>query len=174
MFTVRENMFASFTVTAVGDMCLGGILPKWLIDAPKKIMPESIKSELAADCVFGNLESPFSEKGLEKSPKHGFLFADPSAVKILKRGGFNIVSLANNHICDCGYEGMFYTMELLRDNDIKYCGVGHNLDVARKPALLNIGGTNIAVHAYIEQGFGNKGKHKSVSRQTQKTLALFL
>lgn len=141
------------TISAVGDICLGGFLLNE-IASPEKIISPRIKNYLSSDIVFGNLESPFSENGEKDLTPFGFLFAEPKQVDILNYAGFNVVSLANNHICDCGYDGMRYTMKLLSENGINYVGVGENLTEARKPYVVEINGrSRVAIHAYLEQNF---------------------
>jgi poly-gamma-glutamate synthesis protein (capsule biosynthesis protein) len=54
-----------------------------------------------------------------------FYFASPAGSEyILKQAGFNIASLANNHIKDCGDEGMFETAERLLSVNINPVGIG--------------------------------------------------
>ena len=144
------------TVTAVGDICLGGLLPREFIDLPEKIIPQEIKGHLCADIVFGNLESPFSGTG--KTTKFGFLWSSQSSARILKYAGFNIVNLANNHIADCGYEGMLDTIRVLDEYGIQHVGVGIDLDAARKPAIFDFPTKEIsvAIHGYLETNFENQ------------------
>lgn len=52
-----------------------------------------------ADLVFGNLESQISDKGTNVGSIYSFR-ADPESVQALQYGGFDVVSVANNHSFD--------------------------------------------------------------------------
>lgn len=114
------------TVTAVGDIMMGTDYPspklprkdgKFLFEASKEILRQ-------ADIVFGNLEGPLYEKGTPaKKVKDGesYVFRTPPGyVKNLVDAGFNVVSLANNHAGDFGYQGMVSTKKVLDAEGIKY------------------------------------------------------
>jgi len=114
------------TVTAVGDIMMGTDYPSpklpkkdgtFLFEASKEILRQ-------ADIVFGNLEGPLYEKDSPaKKVKDGesYVFRTPPRyVKNLVDAGFNVVSLANNHAGDFGYQGMISTKKVLDAEGIKY------------------------------------------------------
>jgi poly-gamma-glutamate synthesis protein (capsule biosynthesis protein) len=103
------------------------------------------------DVVFANLESPFTDSThcLDKDRKI-VLKAEPEAVTALKDAGINLISLSNNHIMDYYEKGLFDTMELLDQNDIKHAGGGRNIEEARKPAIMEKNGLKIAMLAYTD------------------------
>jgi poly-gamma-glutamate capsule biosynthesis protein CapA/YwtB (metallophosphatase superfamily) len=76
--------------------------------------------------VFGNLEGPLTDRGTPtKDPSAGayFLFRSPPARgRLLKEAGFNILSLANNHINDYGPDGRAQTVSVLKRLGIRYTG----------------------------------------------------
>lgn len=61
--------------------------------------------------------------------------------------GFNVVSLANNHIWDLGLDGLRNTIKHLNDNGILYCGAGMNLEDASRPAVIEKDGVSVAFYA---------------------------
>jgi poly-gamma-glutamate synthesis protein (capsule biosynthesis protein) len=63
----------------------------------------------------------------------------PKNIAALKAAGIDICSLANNHVLDWGYSGLFETLETLKTADIQIAGAGHNLDQAGAPAVIHIG-----------------------------------
>jgi poly-gamma-glutamate capsule biosynthesis protein CapA/YwtB (metallophosphatase superfamily) len=71
---------------------------------------------LRADLVVGNLESPVMREIPEKSPlRYGHRFgASAPAVAGLAAGGFDVMSVANNHANDLGRDGLVETPEVLR------------------------------------------------------------
>ena len=71
----------------------------------------------------------------------------PLAVEFA-RAGFDVLSMANNHIVDAGHAAMLENRARLRAQGVKTCGAGENLDDARKPAIIEAGGLKIAFLAY--------------------------
>jgi len=71
---------------------------------------------LEADLVVGNLESPVMREIPAKSPlRYGHRFgASAPAVAGLAAGGFDVMSVANNHANDLGRDGLEQTPEVLR------------------------------------------------------------
>jgi poly-gamma-glutamate synthesis protein (capsule biosynthesis protein) len=70
------------------------------------------------------------------------------SIEGLKYAGFNILSLANNHSLEHGYEALYDTMDLLNNNNIIPLGVGRKKEVARKPVVFNLKTKKIAVLGY--------------------------
>ena len=58
--------------------------------------------------------------------------------------GFDVMTLANNHIVDGGWVGLADTMDLLRSQGIALTGAGRDIEEAARPALLERGGRRIA------------------------------
>ncbi len=101
-----------------------------------------------ADIVFANLETPLTSGG-EPFPAKGYTFrAPPLWAKALARNGFNLLSLANNHIMDYGAQGLADTLRLLRREGIQFSGAGENVKQARRAAWLEINGLKIACLSY--------------------------
>lgn len=99
-----------------------------------------------ADLAFGNLEGVLSEHGettKDPSAANQFAFRFPTRYAgLLKREGFDIVNIANNHAYDFGESGFRDTMENLKAADIAY--VGPRDHVAR----LSARGLNVAMLAF--------------------------
>ena len=101
------------------------------------------------DLAFCNLECPIGSKG-----KFINMFqAPPEAIAGITYAGFNVVSLANNHILDYHHEGMQETMAILTDNSIAGVGAGRNIHEARKPVIMEVNGITIGFVAYTEMWF---------------------
>lgn len=82
-------------------------------------------------------------------PKMGNIIYSPDeCVNILKELNINVVSLANNHVCDCGLDGLYHTIDLLDSNGIAHFGAGRDKKDAAKPALFNINGENVCFLGY--------------------------
>ena len=144
----RKN---TFSVIAGGDIMLTRGTKKYIrnfgVDYPfLNIREELIKHDIA----FANLESPVSHRGSIYSPfKKGIYFkADPEVLEGLKHAGFDVFSLANNHVFDWGIDAISDTMELLDASGIMYSGVGETRDEALKPAVFNIKDTSVAFFSF--------------------------
>ena len=100
-----------------------------------------------ADFVFCNLEAPFTQHDAP-FPKQFNFKVSPSLVEVLKAGNIQMVNLANNHIMDYGWDGVVETMATLNKAGIQYCGVGTNIQEARKPVILTINNIRIGFLCY--------------------------
>ncbi len=137
------------SLIAVGDVMIGGHVKEFTdkfgfdypFDAVKDILNE-------ADIAFCNLEGPIAKKGVKEEGKEFTFKTDPKAAEGLANAGFDVVSLANNHIMDFGADALFETIEHLQKNNIQGIGSGKDLSASRKPALFEINGIKIAFLAY--------------------------
>ncbi len=103
----------------------------------------------SADIAFGNLEGPISSSGKNQGSIYSFRAA-PETIQGLVFAGFDILSLANNHILDWGPEALKDTIILLKENGIDSVGAGINYEEANKPVIKEIKGAKIAFLAYID------------------------
>jgi poly-gamma-glutamate capsule biosynthesis protein CapA/YwtB (metallophosphatase superfamily) len=103
------------------------------------------------DVVFANLESPLTKSTHSLDPKRKIVLkAKPEAVGALTGAGFNLISIANNHMMDYYETGLFDTMSILSTNQILFAGSGKNIDEARKPAIIVKNGLKIGLLAYSD------------------------
>ncbi|MBI4331770.1 MAG: CapA family protein [Chloroflexi bacterium] len=63
----------------------------------------------------------------------------------IKWAGFNLVSLAHNHVLDYSYGGLFSTWEALNASGLVHAGTGRNLGEARAPAYLDTARGRVAL-----------------------------
>lgn len=111
-----------------------------------------------ADITFGNLEGPISARGTKVGSIYSFR-ADPRAIEGLLYAGFDVLSIANNHIWDYGADAVWDTISALEKANISVVGGGENYTEAHQPLIKNIGGTKIAFLAYtnlISPSVGSK------------------
>ncbi len=99
-----------------------------------------------ADIVFGNLECPITRGPIIE---HGTFFrADPGVEQGLKWAGFNVVSLANNHVPNFGATGVLDTLDYLDRARIAHPGAGKDAAQAAQPVFLEKNGIRLAFLAY--------------------------
>ena len=106
-----------------------------------------------ADVAFGNLESPLTKRAKRaptKGPRGGsiYLKGNPDYTFLLTEAGFDVLSLANNHIMDYGEQGLSDTLYYLAQEEIKHAGAGPDLAAALEPARIDVDGYVIQFLAF--------------------------
>lgn len=104
------------------------------------------------DILFGNLEGPISDKGINQGSMYSFRM-DPRAADALKFAGFDIVSVANNHANDWGHEAYLDTFARLDSAGINYVGGGVNFEEVWKIKIIEKNNLKVAFVAASQ--FGN-------------------
>jgi len=125
-----------------------------------------------ADILFGNLEGPISDKGKNVGSIYSFR-AIPEVLKGLKFAGFDILSVANNHIFDYGREAMEDTLIRLKEAQIEYIGAGFSGKEALSPKIIELKGTKIAFLAFTNLGspfWSAKGERSGICWLTKENL----
>lgn len=104
---------------------------------------------LSADIVFGQLETSFAEKGVRLPQARHAVLARPEGAAALGRAGFDVISMAGNHVMDWGHDAFFETRSHLEANGMNVVGAGANIVEARKPVIRVLpDGTRVAFLAY--------------------------
>jgi len=143
------------TIILVGDIMLNrGV--KYMIDEygdgdykfPFLKIADYLKT---ADTIFGNLESPISDKGTRIGSIYSFR-AEPEVIEGLTFAGFDLMSLANNHAFDYGRTALEDCLNKLSNTGINYVGAGFSENEAYSPILKEIKDTKIAFLAYTNLG----------------------
>src|SRR3989344_4240990 len=102
----------------------------------------------AADLTIGNLEGPISNKGTRVGSIYSFRM-DPRYIEGLTFAGFDVLSLANNHMWDYGREALIDTADRLRAAGIGTAGAGRNFNEANAAHIEALPeGTTIAFLSY--------------------------
>ena len=97
----------------------------------------------SADIAFGNLETPVSERG---SPieKWVNMLMPPALLTDVMDLGFQVVTLANNHMMDYGEVAFKDTLTHLDSRELAHVGAGLDLDAAWRAEILEVGNSHIA------------------------------
>ena len=101
----------------------------------------------SADITFGNLEGPISAGGAKVGSTYSFR-ADPRVIQGLKSAGFDVLSIANNHILDYGRDALIDTIQILEGSGIEPVGGGSNYKLAHEPVIKTADGVKVAYLAY--------------------------
>lgn len=102
----------------------------------------------AADLAVGHLEVPHTRRGVEMRGDVPAPGAPPENIPAIAEAGFGMVSLAGNHIADCGAVGIADTLAALDAAGIAHCGAAADLATARRPAVVTRHGRRIALLSY--------------------------
>lgn len=121
----------TISIIAVGDIMIGSAYPyKANLPADDAVSSfNAVDSLLQGDIVFGNLEgclldSGKSTKCKDTSSNSCFAFRMPERYAgIIQNAGFNLLSIANNHVGDFGLTGRTRTIEILDSLNIHYAGL---------------------------------------------------
>lgn len=96
------------------------------------------------DIAITNLESPLVDGGKPIAKSGPNLKAPVKSIDAIKFAGFDMVTLANNHMMDYGDEGLFSTLQACENVGIRHVGAGSNSEEAKKIECFNIKGKSIA------------------------------
>lgn len=128
-------------------MAVGDVRPDWPNPDSIVEMELVIPTFKQADLLFGNLESPVSDKGERQVCNSGRRIR-PEKIPLLTDAGFDVMSFANNHHLDYGDSAFFDTIERVTSAKIAICGVGANIVDAHKPTIIERDGVKFGFLAY--------------------------
>ncbi len=111
-----------------------------------EVQLEPVKALTAkADLSIVNLEAPLTTHDEPISKTGPVLKNHPNTAVWMKNSGFDIVTLANNHILDFGEKGIRDTFQVLDQSDIAYVGAGATFSLAERPKYIQRNGLKLAV-----------------------------
>lgn len=149
---IKED--SKVSVIVAGDICPNYRVKKILeaggnIDCDSKLT----QSIINADIAIANLEAPITEaiNPIRKIGPH--LSSDCRCLVEIKRLGFHLVTIANNHIKDYGEKGILDTIKACKDVGIDYVGGGDNLNNAALPYSITVKNKKVSVINCCEKEF---------------------
>jgi hypothetical protein len=126
----------TLTFLAVGDVILG--------PDPEYYFSPSKATLKTADVLLGQLEVPYTIRDANCVAQG----RDPEVLGALVDSGFDIVSLAGNHLADAGPAGIEDTLAWLDEHNVAHVGAGVNLEEARRPVILEQDGVHFGFLDY--------------------------
>ena len=112
------------TIAAVGDIVMGST-PNLPPDGGRSFF-DGVETDLAGDVVLGNLEGTLSTGGSSKcgaGSSNCYAFqTQPSYAAWLRKAGFTVLNLANNHAFDYGASGQAQTLAALGKQRLAHTG----------------------------------------------------
>lgn len=137
-------------VFVCGDIVPGGVLPyqeEYISNSLRDYMSQFDFRIGTLECAVGN-GLPYDEEKMRR--KMNIIYVRNEDLSRIKEMGFDVVSLANNHVWDMGVEGLKNTIRQLEKLGIQYCGAGMNIEEASRPAVVTKDGLSVAFLAYCE------------------------
>ena len=125
------------TIAMVGDIFPQQALP----DSPELAAVQSLLR--SADVAFGNLETPVSTRGTP-AEKWINMRMPPELLADVRDLGFDMLTLANNHMLDFGELAFRDTLDHLREHDLPFVGAGLDLDAAWRAQVVRVGEAKVA------------------------------
>lgn len=133
-------------INVVGDVHGESAIKRDAIPALKKYFADG-------DLNIFNLETAITDHTIKEEKEYNFK-ADLAFLKTLKRVGFNVASVANNHTYDYGAKGFADTLQNLRSAGITYVGGGVNSRSAYHGRVYTIRGVRIGILGFAKVNGG--------------------
>ncbi len=158
------------TIMAVGDIMtgcgyfhslVGDSIPHVLDDPDRSLLDDEVINTLRkADLTFGNLECVTTEEfDIDDEGVPRRLMGPSETVPLLKRAGFDVLNVANNHILDHGPEYVVETTDLLTEYGIDH--IGNPLE-ERDPVTYSIKGRDVTFAGYYLPDLDDETKKEQV------------
>ena len=136
------------SLIAVGDIMLGSRTRRRIREHGRDYPFSAVLPILQrAPIVLGNLEGPLAQKAQKQNRNFSYRVKPKVATSVL-RAGINVVTLANNHLVDCGREGVLETLEALAAAGVTPLGAAANQNAAHEPVIREAGGFRIGLLGY--------------------------
>lgn len=133
---------------AVGDIMLGANARRcWGVSGPDYQFASVLPLLRCAPIVLGNLEAPFARHTPGRWRTYTYRM-NPHHAPALARAGFGVVNLANNHLLDCGRDGVRETLDALARAGIGRIGAGLDSADAHAPVILQAGPYRVGLLGY--------------------------
>lgn len=109
------------------------------------------------DLIVGNLESPVAKSSIHTGLHKREFLASPSTAAALNKEGFKVMSIANNHISQHGYEAFRDTVQVLRRNGIYPVGEINSERKTQNLVIQSVKGKRLGFLAFsfVDDKFAN-------------------
>lgn len=126
------------TVHAVGDLVLERA-DSWPLFEPSAAVLGK------ADLVIGQLEIPHLDAGVVQTTDVPAVPGPPAALDGVAAAGFDVLTLAGNHVYDYGPEGIRETIANGADRGLRTVGTGATIDEALRPLVADVAGRRVGI-----------------------------
>ena len=123
------------------------------------IFGETLQEIESSDIVIGNLECAVTDNPTPIKKTGPILYTTAKSIETLR--GFTALSLANNHIRDCGEDGVKTAIETCHKLGIVTFGAGQELSEAKEPLVIEKKGIKVGFMSFAEQEFNTASKDRA-------------
>ena len=138
----------------------------------KKLAPVLEKADMAVV----NLETPIATERKKSSGRPPVLNGPAASLGAMKKAGFTILNVANNHAYDQLRDGVSETVQAIRDAGMDSVGAGESRKVSETPVIKEANGIKVAFLGWtvvLNKNFNDvKTKHKPWVNVYKEGLAL--
>ena len=159
----------TFSIVMVGDVNMNRTRQKVRADGIKlwdEVLPfdklfTHVVQYLDGDINFCNLETTVMDRNdIPRADKKYNFRSHPASVRAAMKAGFNLMSLANNHVYDYGQQGVKETLRWLRvlseEETLHFSGAGMNREEASRPVVFTVKGVRVAFAAVSSWGMAGQ------------------
>lgn len=143
-----DNTTSSLKILFTGDVVISDNTD---ISFSPEFQQELDQSHINCCNYEGPLLSQYSKPSLDPDCK---IFQSLSGLNLLKKAGFNLFTLANNHIMNYNIEALEYTMNTLKENNLASIGAGLSWDEVYCPYIISQNDIRIGIINAAERQFG--------------------
>jgi len=140
-------------LATVGDLLPAGPPDATLGPRTERRFAEARELLAGADVALANLECTLGGDGWRVATEPRVVTA-PAGIRAIAAAGFNVLSLANNHMFDAGPAGFRQLRDLLGELGVSAFGAGADLAEAARPAVVERKGIRLAFLAAADQRSG--------------------
>lgn len=131
-----------------GDMMLGGRTKPTIAQfGPSYPLGGVTPLIRRAQIAMGNIEGPFARTARKVDRTYSYRVA-PALAYAMAQAGITVGVLANNHLVDCGREGILETLDALAQAGIAPVGAARTATEAHQPVICQAGRYRIGILAY--------------------------
>ncbi|BBI33779.1 CapA family protein [Cohnella abietis] len=136
-------------IVFAGDTMMDGSVKRAIARNGPDFPFRYVKKEVTrADLAVANLETSITQAKRKDSVQLFNFKSNPSSLQGIKHAGFDLVSMANNHVLDYMQVGLMDTFKSLNDNHIQYMGAGKNEREAYSARTFLIQGQKVKIAAF--------------------------
>ena len=142
-------------LTIFGDICpVADTYTAFSSGNPERLLSDEIRCIIStSDIIVGNLECAVTDSPKPIKKAGPVLYTSSKSVETLAAAGFSALSLANNHIRDCGSDGVESTIDTCKKYGISTFGAGNTVNAAKEPYIFMAKNMKIAFISFAEEEF---------------------
>lgn len=145
-----------WTMFVAGDYVIG----REETPTPETTLSASIRDRIvSADVSVVNFEAPLVGPDAIGAHKSGPVISNHGAAgQAVADSGFDVCTLANNHVRDYGPDGVASTIDTLEELGLRTVGIGETHDAAFEPLEVTVGDVSVGIINVCEREFNIAGE----------------